>query len=170
MTEAHEIVRHLTEVVITPEHAERTESMEFRRSKERLKADGHYKCWICGATEDLQVHHMAEWMFANIVDYDKLKAFAEEWDIYGYGRLLKNKPLTTVDDIRCLIVLCQQHHTGVDHANRNSGTGIHSLTFPAWLIQKLAKTDEDPIPQDGEKPEEVLKEMEEKKGEVHNGL
>lgn len=44
MIEAHEIIRHITEVVISPEHAERTESAEFKRSKERLKADGHYKC------------------------------------------------------------------------------------------------------------------------------
>lgn len=105
---------------------------------------------------------MAEWMFANIIDYEKLKAFVEEWDVYGYGRLLKNKPLTTVDDLRCLIVLCQHHHTGVDHADGNSGTGIHSLTFPAWLIQKLAKEGEDPVPQDGQQPEDVLKEIEER--------
>lgn len=38
-----EQVRHLTEVVITPEHADRTESAEFRHDKERLKADGHFK-------------------------------------------------------------------------------------------------------------------------------
>lgn len=170
MTEAHEIIRHLTEIVITPEHAERTESAEFRRNKERLKEDGHYKCWICGTTENLQVHHMAEWMFANIVDFAKLKAFVEEWDIYGYGRLLKNKPITSVDDIRCLVTLCQRHHTGVDHSDGNGGTGIHNLTFPAWLIQKLAKEGEDPVPQEGETPEKVLQEIEEiKNGDVQNG-
>ena len=160
MIQAHEIKRTLTEVVIDPSHVERAESADFRHSKERLKADGHYRCWVCGSIEDLQVHHMAEWMFANIVAFDKLKAFVEEWDVYGYGRLLENKPLISVDDLRCLIVLCQRHHTGVDHADGNSGTGIHSLTFPAWLIQKLAKEGTDPVPQDGETPEEVMKEIE----------
>lgn len=160
MTEAHEMVRHLTEVVIDPSHVERTESSEFRKSKARLKEDGHYHCWICGSTENLQVHHMAEWMFANMIDFDKLKAFVEEWDIYGYGKLLKNQPLTTVDDIRCLIVLDQNHHTGVDHEDGGSGTGIHSMTFPAWLIQKLAKQGENPVPQNGETAEQVLKEVE----------
>lgn len=70
--------RTLTEVVIDPSHVERTESAEFRHSKERLRADGHYCCWVCGVTENLQVHHMAEWMFANIMDFAKLKAFVEE--------------------------------------------------------------------------------------------
>lgn len=160
MVEAHEIKRTLTEVVIDPSHAERTESAEFRKNKKRLKTDGHFFCWVCGTTENLAVHHMAEWMFANIVDFDKLKVFVEEWDIYGYGRLLKNKPLTSVDDLRGLIVLCHRHHTGVDHADGNSGTGIHNVSFPVFLIQKLAKTDKDPVPQDGQRPEEVLKEIE----------
>jgi hypothetical protein len=155
MIEAHEIKRTLTEVVIDPAHAERTESPEFRKSKARLKEDGHFSCWVCGTTENLEVHHMAEWMFANIVDFTKLKAFVEEWDVYGYGRLLKNQPLITVDDIRCLVTLCHRHHTGIDHADGNSGTGIHNVTFPVFLIQKLAK--EDPVPQEGEEPEEVLK-------------
>ena len=159
--EAHEMKRTLTEIVITPEHAERTESPEFRKAKERLKADGHYKCWVCGATENLQVHHFgAEWSLEGVTDFDKLKAFCEEWDPYGYGRLLKNHPITSVDDVRNMLVLCQEHHTGVDHADENSGTGIHSLTFPVWVIQKLAKTGEDPVPQNGESVEKVLKEVE----------
>jgi len=40
MIEAHEIKRTLTEVVIDPAHAERTESPEFRKSKARLKRTG----------------------------------------------------------------------------------------------------------------------------------
>ncbi len=154
--QAHVMTRTITEVIIDPTHVDRAESTEFRHSKARLKEDGHYHCWICGSTEDLQVHHMAEWMFANDIDFDKLKAFVEGWDIYGYGRLLKSQPLTTVDDIRCLIALCQNHHTGVDRADSNSGTGIHSMTFPAWLVQKLAKGGRDPVPQDGETAGEVL--------------
>lgn len=60
--QSHIITRHLTEVVITPEHADRTESVEFRHSKARLKADGHFKCYVCGSTEHLQVHHFGcEW-------------------------------------------------------------------------------------------------------------
>lgn len=159
MIEAHIMKRTITETVIDPSHVDRTESPEFRHSKARLKEDGHFKCYICGSTEDLQVHHMAEWMFANDIDFEKLKAFVEEWDIYGYGWLLRNQPLTSVDDIRCLIVLDQKHHTGVDHADGNSGTGIHNMTFPAWIMQKLAKESCNPVPQN-ESAEEVLKEIE----------
>lgn len=43
-------------------------------------------------------------------------------------------------------------------ADGKSGTGIHCLSFPVWVIQKLAKQGEDPVPQEGETLEEVLKE------------
>ncbi len=163
--EAHVQKRQLTEIIITPEHVDRTESAEFRQAKARLKTDGHFKCWVCDSTENLQVHHFgAEWSLENVTDFDKLKAFCEEWDPYGYGRLLRNQLMTTVDDVRNMLVLCQEHHTGVDHADNNSGTGIHSLTFPVWVIQKLAKDGEDPVPQDGETSQEVLKEMESLEG------
>lgn len=161
MIEAHEIKRTLTEIVIDPSHVDRAESPEFRHSKERLKADGHYKCWVCGSTENLQAHHLGcEWSLQNVCDFEKLKAFCEEWDPYGYGRLLRNIPITSADDVRNMLVLCQEHHTGVDHADGNSGTGIHSLSFPVWIMQKLAKDGCDPVPQQGETAEEVLKEIE----------
>jgi hypothetical protein len=138
----HEITRHLTEVVITPEHAERTESAEFRCSKETLRKDGHYECWICGSTEKLQVHHYgAEWSLASDTDLEKLKLLLEQWDVYGYGRLLKSRPLLSVDDVRNMMILCQEHHMGKKH-------GIHEITFPAWIIQKVCKAGNDPIPEE----------------------
>ncbi|AFM40351.1 hypothetical protein Desaci_1325 [Desulfosporosinus acidiphilus SJ4] len=158
MLEVHVIKRTLTEIVIDPSHAERKESAEFRRSKERLKADGHYKCWICGTTENLQVHHFgAEWSLENVTDFEKLKVFCEEWDPYGYGRLLRNLPITTVDDVRNMLVLCQEHHTG--GSKDGAANGIHEITLPVWLIQKLAKQGEDPVPQDGESVENVIKKI-----------
>lgn len=147
----HVMTKTITETYIDPDHAERSESSEFRKSKQRLKEDGHYRCYVCGTTEMLQVHHRAsEWMFANIVDYDKLKAFCEEWDVYGYGKLLQHRPITSVDDIRNQLVLCRKHHI-------EKGTGIHEMTFPVFLMQKLAKVD--PIP-DGN-ADATLKQVEE---------
>ena len=154
----HAQIKNIREIVITPEHINRIESSEFKRSKKRLKKDGHYQCWICGRKDELQVHHYAaEWSLADLVDFDKLKQFCEEWDCYGYGKLLKNLPITSVDDIRNMMVLCQDHHTGLGDLT-NSGTGIHNLSLNAWLIQKLAK--ENPIPQDGETVERTIKDIE----------
>ena len=151
--EAHEMKRTLTEIVIDPSHAERKESSEFRKSKERLKEDGHYKCYICGTTEGIEVHHLGEYCFANVIDFDKLKQFCEDFDPYGYGKLLKNKPMSTVDEVRNCLCLCKTCHTG-------KGTGVHEITMPVWLIQKLAKACEDPVPRSNESAGEVLKEIE----------
>jgi hypothetical protein len=138
----HKSVRHLTEVVITPEHSKRIESKEFTKNKNRLKEDGHYRCWVCGAVENLEVHHFGcEWSLVNDCDFEKLKAFLEEWDPYGYGKLLKNKPITSVDDIRNLLVLCERHHI-------HKLDGIHETTFPVWIIQKICKEGVQPVPQD----------------------
>jgi len=151
MTEEHVEHRLLHDFAIDPDHADRTESAEFRAAKARLKQDGHYRCYICGATENLQVHHRAcEYMFAQVVDYNLLKEFCEEWDIYGYGRLLKAQPITSPDDVRNQMVLCQPHHTGVNHQDGGGGTGIHSCSFPTWIAQKVALSGANPVPQEGE--------------------
>lgn len=138
----HTITRHLTEVVITPEHVQRTESEEFRRNKQRLIEDGHHRCFICGTTEHIQIHHFGcEWSLWPDCDPDKLKAFCEMFDPFGYGRLLRHKPITSPDDLRNLLPLCEAHHVA-------KGTGVHELTMPIWLIQGLAKAGADPVPQE----------------------
>lgn len=150
-TAMHDEKRVLHDFAVDPDHTERSESPEFRATKKRLKEDGHYQCWQCGGTESLQVHHLfCEYMFQAVVDYDKLKAMCEEWDVYGYGKLLRAKPITSPDDIRNMMVLCQAHHTGVDHEDGGGATGIHCLPFPEWIIQKMALAGANPVPQQGE--------------------
>jgi hypothetical protein len=151
ITEAHVENRVLHDFVIDPDHDSRTESEQFREAKDRLKHDGHHKCYICGTEDNIQVHHRAgEYMLSNVVDFDLLKEFCEEWDIYGYGRLLKAKPITSVDDVRNQMCLCQAHHTGVDHEDGGGGTGIHSASFNTWIMQKLCLSGANPVPQKGE--------------------
>jgi hypothetical protein len=151
MTAEHAEHRTLLDFAIDPDHADRTESAAFREAKKRLEQDGHFSCYVCGSTENLQVHHRAgEYMFAAVLDFEKVKAFCEEWDVYGYGRLLKNQPLVTLDDVRNQMVLCQAHHTGVNHEDGGGGTGIHACSFPTWLSQKLALPGAMPVPQAGE--------------------
>ena len=149
MIEAHEIRRTLHEIIVDPSHVNRAETPEFRQSKKRLREDGHYKCWTCGTEEEIQIHHRAtEWMFANDVDFSLMKEYCEENDTYGYGRLLKAKPITSVDDIRNCQALCRKHHI-------EKYTGIHELTYPAWLMQKLAKVGCDPVPQNEEEAKAI---------------
>lgn len=142
IVKSHRSEKVIHEVVIYPDHVERKESEEFRKSKERLKEDGHYKCWVCGCTDHLEAHHYAcEWALVEDVDFDKLKAFVEEWDPYGYGKLLRNKPIESADDIRNMLVICERHH-------RHPEEGIHETTFPIWIIQKLAKIGAEPVPEE----------------------
>ena len=149
---AHDMVRRLTEIVHTPEHVQRKESSMFRDSKKRLRQDGHYFCYVCKSEEDLQVHHYGgEWSLENVLDMNKLKEFLEEWDVYGYGKLLKNKPLTSVDDIRNMMVLCQEHHTG--GTTDGSANGIHNITFPAWVSQELVQDGKETVPLERKKEE-----------------
>lgn len=165
-----EVVEHmqsriLHEAVIVPEHAERKESETFRKAKKQLKEDGNAKCWICGKTKadgvSIESHHMwAEKSLENCVDFDKLKALCELFDIYGYASKMKDVPMTTVDDIRNQCCLCSLHHRMSDKLDGNSGVGIHNLTFPAWVIQKVCKDDMNPIPQpEDTEYEKAFKEM-----------
>ena len=157
--ECHEESRKIVESIVTPDHERRFESPEFRKSKAQLKKDGHYECWVCGSKENLQAHHFAaEWSLANCVDFDKLKKFCEEWDPYGYGKALNSKPMVSIDDVRNMLLLCPIHHICINKDNNGSGTGIHTMTFPAFIIQKLAKDGENPIPQPGENAKELIKE------------
>jgi hypothetical protein len=144
----------MTEIVITPSHGER-DTASFRRSVRRLKEDGHYQCFVSGKTDKLQVHHIAEFSLEHCVDFDKLKAFLLKFDPYGYSKLLVNNPIISIDDVRNMIVLDQEHHTGVDHEDGGSGIGIHETSFPVWVIQVVAKDGFNPVPQRGETIETV---------------
>lgn len=154
MTDKHIQKRTLKEFSITPEHGKR-DTYIFHKSCQKLKNEEHYKCFICGSTEHLEAHHFAEFSFEEIIDFDKLKELLLIFDFYGYSKQLINEPITSVDDIRNLVILCEEHHRGVDKQNNNSGIGIHSTTCPDWIIQKICKDNEDPIPQENETIEEV---------------
>ena len=70
------------------------------------------------------------------VDFEKLKKACEAFDVYGYSRAMKDIPVTSVDDIRNLINVCQGHHKRADH-------GIHNIPFADWLEQKIQRSGAD---------------------------
>ena len=148
----------VVDLIVTPTHGDRDQT-EFRRSVAKLKADGHYKCFVTGKTDSLQVHHIAEFSQANNVDFDKLQRFLLIFDPYGYSKAMAGQPITTIDDIRNMIVLDQDHHTGVNSVTQ-SGIGIHRVTFPTFVAQVVAKDGKNPVPQRGESLDAVLKRIE----------
>lgn len=147
---------NLKDVEIVHGHLPRgSESAQFHNAVAQLKKDGFGICFV-GAlqgetiTANLQVHHfLAEWSEAELVDFGKLKKLAERFDIYGYAAKMKDIPMTSVDDIRNLMVLSQPYHTGVN-ATTGNATGIHNLVFPFWLAQLNCKEGENPVPEAGE--------------------
>lgn len=155
----HVLTRQLTEVMVIPEHTERKESPEFRAAKKQLKKDGKYECWICGSKEKLQVHHfLYEHCIKDTCDYKKLKEVCEQLDVYGYGKLMKDIPITSVDDIRNMMVLCQEHHTG-GVSTDGVANGIHNISFSAWISQKIAIDGNDPIPDNKEELQKIQEEL-----------
>jgi hypothetical protein len=140
VTAPHKISRTFAEVEIVPGHQPRKESKEFRDNKKRLVADGHGGCWVGqGCSGGCQTHHYGiEWSLWDDVDPALLQEFLLEWDVYGYSKVLRGKPITGPDDIRNLMNLCEHHHIA-------SGFGIHFMTFPLWISQKIALSGKDPI-------------------------
>jgi len=139
-----------------PEHVKRRESPLFRKNKKFLRDECALPCWICGDAQSkenpLEVHHVFEWALWNVMNPRRVTAILEVLEFYEDGYLsLSNKKrvlqdafaaaeksgiVATPDDIRNLVVLCQNHH-------RMPGVGVHMISFPIWVgmaaIKKNAK-------------------------------
>lgn len=121
IVKAHDQINHLIEVIHYPDHPKRHESDEYRKNRKKLLEDGA-KCFIDnGYCEgQLEIHHnVIEWAAANEADWEKVK---------------KDHGFDHVDDIKNLLPLCHKHHQGI-------GTGIHKISYPAWILQKYMKPD-----------------------------
>lgn len=130
ITVSHDEIRHLIDIIHYDDHPDRVESTEFRHNKEEfhalIQAGKIPACFInngyCeGHTE---IHHY-------LVEYSA--GTEVEWvNVNGVLRLIdKTSPdLTNPDQRPNLIQLCHKHHMGV-------GTGIHMISFPAWIMQKF---------------------------------
>ncbi len=128
---AHEVTRHLIEVDDYPAHPVRMESARFEHNRAALigLARG---CWVCGATEEIEAHHVFEWAEWDALDpvmvLDTLRAF----NPYGLTYDEPQPPITDPDDIRNLLLLCALHH-------RERETGIHEISWPMWLVQRARR-------------------------------
>ena len=143
----HLMKRHIEEIEVIPGYEPRNETHEFLVAKKKLEEDGHGCCYICGATKDIQTHHYGiEWALWNDCDPKKLKEFLLSWDIYGYSHAMQDQGIYSPDDIRNLMNLCEKHHI-------NKFSGIHLMTFPLWISQKVTRDGDNPVDQ-AEKLEE----------------
>lgn len=133
-TAAHVQHETVTEDIFYPEHGPRTdENPEFNKARDHLITTLGIGCHICGSKENLEAHHYGtEFAEEPNCDMDKLKAFLLEWDVHGRSAILKDTPIKDSADIRNLMILCATHH-------RHKDKGIHALTYPIWIMQKVAK-------------------------------
>lgn len=135
---AHEQDERFTERDLIADHAERSESEEFRHNKALLLAT-HPHCWVnsddCDTGGPIEAHHCVEWSQAPKVDFVRLKATLLCFDPYGYSLRLAAQPIMSIDDIRNLVLLCASHHRGKDR-------GAHMLTWPTFFAMKARRDGE----------------------------
>lgn len=65
-----------------PAHNARRESALFKSNKQLVRDDCGAPCWICGAKNDLEVHHVFEWAFWNAMDPKKVTNILEAIEFY----------------------------------------------------------------------------------------
>lgn len=129
----HDQVETLRIDVEYPEHAQRTESAEFEQNKRTLVTKLDTPCFSCGSKDHREVHHWCiEWSEWDNADPAKVLQRLHQMDIYGYAAQLGDKPVSSPDDIRNLVVICASCHRG-------AGVGIHLVPFPNWISQVVAK-------------------------------
>lgn len=119
--------RTLDELVAYPPHEPRTASATYRRTHDHLVNELDAPCWICGVRKTqggaMETHHAHfEWASQNGLDLAKVTA---DWpDIHDRDQLAE-----WIDSEGNMLVLCAVHHRG-------QHTGIHSISYPGWLLQR----------------------------------
>lgn len=149
-----ELKRTLREVVHYPEHEPRESDPHykiFHKARHHLIYDLKVGCWIGGATIDdlpvvdkthrcfgatqLEAHHaIAEFAGLNEIDFQKVAKDFPQADIHSDEQFLN-----FAESEGGLIILCSVHH-------RSSNRGIHSITYPAWLLDRYARPEWEFLP------------------------
>ncbi|MCM2493709.1 hypothetical protein ACVCIH_13080 [Burkholderia glumae] len=143
VTAAHAERETLAVLVNIPEHAERTTTALFARTRKVLIEREGGRCFICNATAQeaghpLEAHHHPiERSFAELIDWDRFKAAALAGEFGERVRAFDWAAFTHweqfVDDMTVNgLLLCKAHHIGKDE-------GIHALPFPIWIAQRYAR-------------------------------
>lgn len=123
-----ELKRTLLEDVLYPAHEPRVASAIYVKTHKHLIFELDTECWICGIKHStggaMESHHNHfEWASINGLDLDLV---TKDWpDLLADREKLRD----WVDSEGNMLILCEKHHRG-------SRTGIHSITYPAWCLQR----------------------------------
>lgn len=149
------VTRTLHEVVKYPPHGPREDDVHykiFEHAKRHLVHVLGVGCWIGGATHtqiqaglpagrrchgatQLEAHHaVAEYAGLSEMDWRKVARDFPQANIQSDEDFLR-----FAESEGGLMIICDHHHRDPHH-------GIHSITYPAWLLDKYAKDDYEFIP------------------------
>lgn len=132
----HELKKTLHEDIYVADHAARTTTALFERTRKAMIAAGG-RCWICNkphTTDDpLELHHShLERCFISEADFGLDSNMRRDFPNFDWEHFDISDPVAFVDDARINgLLLCKLHHTGA--------LGIHSLTFPDFEAQRYMK-------------------------------
>lgn len=146
VVDEHEQTNTVKEYVVWPKHEPREESKLYKANKEKLIDEMNLPCFKCAmkawpdkpppsSYTNREVHHyVVEREAWNAVDPKKVQYLFDNgfFDPYGFSAKMRGQPVESPDDIRNLVVLCEQHH-------RHAHVGIHHSTAPNWLSDMVAK-------------------------------
>lgn len=157
-----ELRRNILEDVFYPPHDARRASAEYARTHKLLIVTMDEPCWICGIRHSdvqqipdpleqrkwqLETHHSElEWAAESAFETNPAMIKKIVADLGGkqpqeylstiasglHDRLTRSDPAAIrefLDSEGNMLVLCATHHRG-------GGTGIHSITYPAWKLQR----------------------------------
>lgn len=127
------------ETIAYPDHDPRRASAEYTRVHHHLVVELDEPCWICGVRRStlgdfeanhrgatqIETHHFrVEWALANAVDPEKLLQDFPEMGSADDAHLRQ-----WLDSESNMLVLC-------DVCHRHPHYGIHSISYPAWVVQR----------------------------------
>lgn len=145
--QAHYLSRTLREVVAYPPHGPRNSDPQhevFEAARKHLINDLGVGCWIGGATltqikaglpqghrcagaKQLEAHHaVAEFAGLSEIDWQKVARDFPQAGIHSDEDFLR-----FANSEGGLMILCDIHHRAAER-------GIHSITYPAWLLDRYA--------------------------------
>lgn len=127
-----ELRRTLIEDVFYPPHEPRRASSRYHHTHKHLVYELDEPCWICGVRHSeggkMETHHNhIEWAAANGVSLDLVM---HDWPALTDRAALRD----WLDSEGNMLVLCDKHHRG-------SRTGIHCVSYPAWVLQRYQGRD-----------------------------